>query len=174
MTASLTLNDLRGVVADDILVRARDTSAQLTELGVPHLLIGGVAVGLHGHPRATRDVDFMVGPEAFASSPILVYREELKGVARTGFTDLNAPEVGVPLLHEELRTGELPLVSLHGLLLMKLIAHRPQDIADVRALTSLHAQAKGSFPHYVRQALGHDRDRLNLIRSRFAQILQQP
>ena len=53
VAASLTLNDLRGVVADDILVRARDTSAQLTERGVPHLLIGGVAVGLHGHPRAT-------------------------------------------------------------------------------------------------------------------------
>ena len=60
-----TLEDLRGVVADSILVRAVDTSARLTDLGVPHMLIGGVAVGLHGYPRATKDVDFLVGPEAF-------------------------------------------------------------------------------------------------------------
>ena len=56
---------LRDVVAGSILDRAVDVSRRLHQLGVPHVLIGGLAVGLHGHPRATKDVDFMVGTEAF-------------------------------------------------------------------------------------------------------------
>jgi hypothetical protein len=40
------------------------------ELGVPHALIGGLAVGLHGHPRATKDVDFPEELRAHSSSLI--------------------------------------------------------------------------------------------------------
>jgi len=31
--------------------------------GVRYLLIGGYAVGLHGHPRATNDIDIVVAPD---------------------------------------------------------------------------------------------------------------
>ena len=33
---------------------------QLNSLGVPHALIGGVAVSARGHVRATRDLDFLI------------------------------------------------------------------------------------------------------------------
>jgi len=39
-------------------------SARLTELGVRHVLVGGLAVGGWGHPRATKDVVFLVGEES--------------------------------------------------------------------------------------------------------------
>lgn len=39
------LDALRGVVAPDLLDRASRVSEQLSERGVPHALIGGLAVG---------------------------------------------------------------------------------------------------------------------------------
>ena len=37
----------------------------LCRAGVPHALIGGIAVGAYGYARATKDVDWLVGDEAF-------------------------------------------------------------------------------------------------------------
>jgi hypothetical protein len=130
------LDRLRGVVHPDILERTERISRRLTELGVPHALIGGLAVGVHGHPRLTKDVDFIVGFQAFEpSTPFLVYRPELAEVARVGFSDLMAIPPGCPWLVEEVSLGEaVPVISLPGLILMKLIAFRGQDQADVEAL----------------------------------------
>jgi len=75
---SLRLEALADVVAPHIILDAIESSRRLGELGIPHALIGGVAVGLYGHVRATRDVDFLVGDEAFEKKvPILVYRRDL-------------------------------------------------------------------------------------------------
>ncbi len=134
------LDALREVVAESIVDRAIDVSQRLQELGVPHVLIGGLAVGLHGHPRATKDVDFMVGEEAFAkTTPLLVYREELEHLVAIGHTDIMSVPPGFPSLKTELATtGEVPLISLPALVLMKLDAFRPRDREDVRTLMSLH------------------------------------
>jgi hypothetical protein len=43
----------------------RTTSRLLTELGIHHVLVGGLAVGANGYPRATKVVDFLVGDDAF-------------------------------------------------------------------------------------------------------------
>ena len=130
------LDDLKEVVSPAILRRAGDVSALLRDLGVPHVLIGGLAVGLHGHPRATRDVDFLVGAEAFASTvPLLVYRDELKELVRVGETDIMSVPEPYPGLAAELRLEDgVPVISLRGLVLMKLVAFRARDQEDVRAL----------------------------------------
>lgn len=47
-------------------------SAALDAAGVRHTIIGGLAVAAHGHLRATEDVDFLVGDEAFESSGLIV------------------------------------------------------------------------------------------------------
>ena len=61
------------VFSSAILRRTADISRMLNELAIPHVLVGGLEVGIHGHPRSTKDVDFMVGSEAFASTtPFLV------------------------------------------------------------------------------------------------------
>src|SRR5262245_30978090 len=59
------LAQLRWVVAPEILTAAAVASHKLREAGVPHALAGGLAVGAHGYPRTTDDVDFLVGDEAF-------------------------------------------------------------------------------------------------------------
>src|ERR1700688_5005292 len=59
------LAQLRGVVDPEILAAAAVASRKLREAGIPHALAGGLAVGAHGYPRTTDDVDFLVGDEAF-------------------------------------------------------------------------------------------------------------
>lgn len=54
---------LSRVVAPTILRDALETSERLRQLGIPHALVGGLAVGFHGHARATKDVDYMVGEQ---------------------------------------------------------------------------------------------------------------
>ncbi len=132
------VESLVGVVAPEVLLDAIETSEKLSRLGVPHALIGGLAVGLHGHPRATKDVDFLVGVEAFErTSPFLLYREELKDIARVGVVDLMAVPPAYPYLSESLALpegGAIPLLSVEALVMLKLDAGRPQDLADVQAL----------------------------------------
>jgi len=134
----MTWDELELVVARRVLDDARRVSEALTSLGVPHALVGGLAVGLHGHPRATKDVDFIVGAEAFAAtSPFLVFRDELASVVKWGVIDLIAALPDDRPLATELGTGSpgrVPVVGIEVLILMKLRASRTQDLADVEAL----------------------------------------
>jgi hypothetical protein len=134
----MSWEDLARVVAPKVLTDAIDTSERLRVLGIPHALVGGLAVGLHGHPRATKDVDFIVGVAAFASiKPILSFREELGDLVRWGVIDLLAALPDDPALEQALQDpspGEVPVVPVEVLVLMKLRAGRPQDEADVAHL----------------------------------------
>ncbi|MBX2800520.1 MAG: hypothetical protein KTR31_22770 [Myxococcales bacterium] len=146
--------DLDQVVARRVLDDARRVSAALTRMGVPHALVGGLAVGLHGHPRATKDVDFLVGPEAFATtSPLLTFRDELAQVVQWGVIDLIAALPDDPLLAAEVvqgTAGEIPVVGIEVLVLMKLRASRSQDLADVEALVRAGSDVSAILD-YLRQ-----------------------
>jgi hypothetical protein len=138
MTMPRSLATLADTVAAQVLLDAITTSRRLTELGIPHALIGGLAVGLHGYPRATKDVDFLVGNQAFdRMEPLLVFREELRDLVAVGVVDL----MPLPTGHSELAAyldttagDEIPVVGMEGLILLKLLADRPQDRADIDAL----------------------------------------
>ncbi len=162
------MDELAQVVSPAILQRAARVSRLLTELGVPHALIGGLAVGVHGHPRATKDVDFLVGPEAFErTSPFAVYREELKEIARVGETDIMAAPEKYPALSEELRLeDDLPVVSLRGLVLMKLDANRARDREDVRVLVAAQPTRQSEILSYLREHAPE-------LVYRFAEVLSQ-
>lgn len=131
---------LAQVVAPRVLTDAFDTSERLRALGIPHALVGGLAVGHYGHPRATKDVDFIVGEAALASiEPLLVFRDELSDVVRWGVIDLLAALPEDPALVSALQLpeqGEVPLVPIEVLVLMKLRAGRPQDEADIARLVA--------------------------------------
>ena len=139
--------ELEQIVAGRVLDDARRVSAKLVELGIPHALVGGLAVGLHGYPRATKDVHFLVGPEAFRTTdPILVFREELAGVVQWGIIDLIAALPEDPILASEVTEGGdgfIPVVSIEVLMLMKLRAGRTQDLADIEALVRVGADIAG-------------------------------
>jgi len=160
---------LAEAVAPRVLLDAIRVGDRLTELGVPHALIGGLAVGLNGHPRATRDVDYMVGDEAFeATEPLLVYREELKDLVTMGVVDLLAVPPRYPVLAEQLRVpepGEIPVVAVEALVLLKLDANRPQDRADVTRLVRA-----GADPLSIREYL---KDNAPDLVSGFLELLEE-
>ena len=58
--AGADLKPVGEVVSDRVWRAMIDTSSLLSELGIGHALVGGLAVGAHGWPRATKDVDFLV------------------------------------------------------------------------------------------------------------------
>ena len=53
------------VVAPRVLDACSAASNALARAGIRHVVIGGLAVGANGYPRATKDVHFLVGNEAF-------------------------------------------------------------------------------------------------------------
>ena len=101
-------------------------------------MVGGLAVGLNGFLRATKDVHYLVGSEAFEkTAPILVYRSELKDRIEMAVVDLLAVPDAFPCLADQLavvEVGELHVIAPEALILMKLSANRPQDRADVARL----------------------------------------
>ncbi len=135
----------------------------LDDEGIEYAICGGLAVAIHGYPRATRDIDLLVRKEALE-------RVE-SAVAKAGFTlvsgiiPFNAGQElernvyriskarGEDLLtldlllvppfledvwksREKYRVGEHDywIVSREGLIKMKRIAGRPQDLADLDRL----------------------------------------
>jgi len=124
------------VVASRVLDAWHVASAALTQAGIPHVVIGGLAVGANGYPRATKDVDFLVGDAAFTHhagglvtmNPAIPI--EVNGVA----IDYLSPHPGEAHLREALLRPPGSFIDVARLIYMKLKASRLQDRADVAGL----------------------------------------
>src|SRR5260370_18038205 len=83
----------------------RKITRRLDELGIPHAVVGGMAMFFHGYRRFTDDVDLLVTPEGLAE----VHRQ-LEGLGYLppfqGSKQLRDTENGVKI--EFLVTGEYP------------------------------------------------------------------
>ncbi len=128
-----------------ILDAARDVSRILKESGIRGAIVGGIAVGLHGHVRATMDVD------VYVPDPPTEFADALKqnGYAFDGRRkEFRRAGIPIQLVTDE-QTGGPPTristiqriqtVGLADLINMKLRSGigsvlRAQDIADVIAL----------------------------------------
>ena len=129
---------LRPVPGYERAVRA--VSKMLADAGVRHALVGALAANAYrNRPRTTEDIDFLVGDEAFERHP-------------GGFVTLRVPvvefdgiEVDQVPLTEALRGVEeglneapvsdgVPIASATTVVVMKLLAGRTQDLADVEAI----------------------------------------
>ena len=136
-------------------------AARLDEEEIPWLLVGGMALGLHGYERMTRDVDILLTPEGLAAFEARCvgrgYVPKFPG-ARRAYLDT---QTRVPV--EILCTGEFPgdglpkpvafpdpaaagtvldgikVITLEKLIELKLASgltapHRLRDLADVQDL----------------------------------------
>lgn len=135
---------LDAALRGDALAAARKLSKVLHANGIPHAIVGGIAVGAHGWARATRDVDVLV-PSGTDLDEIVGDKGQpiraldfngrtvkMHGVAidflspdsaRTEFLDAAIPEATV--------AGGLPIIQLGPLVAMKLHAGRGKDETDV-------------------------------------------
>ena len=126
---------------------------------VRHALIGGLAVGLRGRPRATKDADFILHVPALAFSSLL---EELVAdgfeidvmdfirrwsvdrfaVFYRGHSRIDWMQPVLPLYANVMDAAEpmrwldadLRVATAEGLILTKMVAFRPQDRVDIETL----------------------------------------
>ncbi|HEY0929121.1 MAG TPA: nucleotidyltransferase [Gemmatimonas sp.] len=144
----------------------RDFIHELNAHAVEYLLVGGYAVGLYGHVRATADIDFLyrTTPEnverlmqamaAFGAPGSVVNRDQLS--APMGVTQFGAPPVRIDLLSDitgvsfdeaqvdalaiEIAGERLPVIGLAALRKNKQATGRKKDRDDLRRLpTSLES-----------------------------------
>jgi hypothetical protein len=143
-----------GAVIDDVL-------ELMLRLEIPHMLIGGLAVAIRAEPRATKDIDLSVlvaelaARELVTEMAALGFRATIHGAlgpgavirfVRTGpdgidrwvdvlcagtpFEELALDRASL----ERLFGRELAVVTAEDLVILKLLAGRPQDWADVDVL----------------------------------------
>jgi hypothetical protein len=117
---------------------AEDASRELTDKGIAHALIGGLAVGAYGWARATADVDFLVSSEAASLLSGRLLGGEVEGVTyNVGSVDVDLvlPQHGEGFLDEALSRAEIvegvPLVPIEAFVYLKLKSGRERDQADV-------------------------------------------
>lgn len=124
---------LEDVVAPKVLDAMKSASKALTTLGIRHVVVGGLAVGAHGNPRATKDVDFLVGEEAFEQHPggFVTMKPgvpiQINGVA----IDLLSVQVGEEHLARALEAPMGSMIEAPPLIYLKLKSPRQKDRADV-------------------------------------------
>jgi predicted nucleotidyltransferase len=150
----------------DELLRIADC---LERSRIDYALCGGLAVVVHGYPRMTKDIDILIRPEdldrareelakieydleagIFRFNPGTSKESVLYRVSRavdTEWTTLDLMLVA-PVFEKvwadreviQLGTQSLTIVSKQGLITMKEVAGRPQDIADIDALRRMDSQ----------------------------------
>jgi len=148
-----------------LLAVLRDLVAWLKAGKVPGVVIGGLAASLWGRPRMTRDVDalvlmdegqwadFLTAGAGYGFNPrrddalafaqetrVLLVRHQESGI------DVDLVFGSLPFEKEavnraiwmELGGVRAPLPLPEDLIIMKAVAHRPQDLADIEAILAAH------------------------------------
>jgi hypothetical protein len=150
----------------------REVSRMFAEAGIRHALVGALAANAYrDRPRTTEDIDFLVGDEAFESHAggfvtmrVPVVEFDGVGVDQVPLTDaLRVVEEGLnraPVSHG------VPIASVETIVIMKLIAGRTQDFADVEAIIGSGADREFLMAA-VRRALP---DRADTLTRLFANV----
>lgn len=132
----MNLKNIFQFVAPQVREAALKTAAQLESLGIRHALAGGLAVGAHGYVRATTDVDFLVGEEAFVHHGLIVAFKagvpiEIDGIRIDYLSPAGlGPQMESVLNHPAISEG-IPIAPIDALVYMKLKASRRRDLLDV-------------------------------------------
>ncbi len=142
-----------------------DAVGALNRAGVPYALCGGMAVVLHGYPRLTRDIDLLIKPQELEAAKAALaavgyslpgglipfdtggpHERQVFRVSKRIGEDLLTIDLLLlpPFLKEvwenretyELDGVPVSVVSRSGLITMKKIAGRHQDLSDIDNLES--------------------------------------
>jgi|BarGraIncu01122A_1022018.scaffolds.fasta_scaffold65861_2 hypothetical protein len=143
---------------------------------VKYLVVGGYAVSFHAQPRATKDIDLLIKPDADNAKAVYAaltkFGAPMEGLTREDFTQrgkffrMGREPVAVDILTEidgvdfdrawekrvegviDTASGlKACFISSGDLMAAKTAAGRPQDVADVAALrTAAASRAPQSAP----------------------------
>lgn len=138
-----------------------DLISAFNERGIEHAVCGGLAIAIHGVVRATVDIDLLIRPESLADAvdtaatlgydirgTDISFKERAVEIRRVSKIDEDGEVLsldlmlvtesfeGVWLSRESIdySGNNLCVVSRDGLIEMKRLAGRPQDLADIERL----------------------------------------
>ena len=147
---------LRPVPTYERAVKA--VSRMLADAGIRHLLVGALAANAYRHrPRTTEDIDFLVGDEAFEAHaggfvtmrvPVI----EFDGINVDQVPLTEALRVVEHALNRAPAGDDVPIAPLDVVVIMKLLAGRTQDLADIEAIVESGADRE-SLRDAVRMAV---------------------
>lgn len=146
-----------------------DLLTELESFAVEYLIVGGWAVGIHGEPRFTKDLDLLVGgsPEnidrlvaaiaRYGAPPELL--DQIRTMAPDEFVFFGVPPARIDLLRQipgvafdlawprrrevEWHGVKVHVIGLEDLLDAKRAAGRQKDLDDVRLLERARASKRG-------------------------------
>jgi len=142
-------------VAPHVREAAIKAADQLNQLGIRYALAGGLAVGAYGYIRATLDVNFLVGEEAFDRQGMLVAFKagvpiEVNGVRIDYLSPASLGSQLEEVLDHPPTNAGLAIVPVEVLIYMKLVANRRKDLVDVVELVKGGADVQ-QVRDYLRQ-----------------------
>jgi hypothetical protein len=140
----------------------RTLTAALEREGIEYALCGGLAMAIHGKPRATVDIDILILPQSLSGTLTIAselgytirgldmsFGKDVIEIRRVSKIDPDTKfvltlmilvtdairDVWDTRVTAKLEGGNLSAVSKEGLVTLKRISGRPQDVADISALT---------------------------------------
>jgi hypothetical protein len=152
-------------ISRDVLEGAVELAAVARQANLRYALIGGLATGYRTQPRFTQDIDFLLQipqlqlpavlddltAHGFVADPVTTIREW----TREHMTTLSFRGVRIDWLKpviplyqhvleratdETLLNQPIRIASPEGLILVKLLAYRPQDVVDIENLVAAHRE----------------------------------
>jgi hypothetical protein len=156
---ALLMLDKRGALLDI----AREVSHLMRTAGIPGVVIGGVAVVLHGYVRTTNDIDIFLQPPLEPMADLLTAngytfdRQRREFIKHSVPVQLVLPEQIGALSAAAVDIEGVMTVTLADLINMKLRSGstnplRAQDLADVIGLIRQH-QLPSGFARHLDKAL---------------------
>jgi hypothetical protein len=161
---NVSINNLRSIATLSLYAAATGVSEILRHAGVRHIVVGGVAVSCNGYGRTTQNVDYAVGECAFDyRDKALFLRPELPvkylGIPIHYVAPTNPFEQA--MLEQYLTVpakGDVPVMPIGPLSVMKLISHRHKDLADLVELIKRRRTEVEQIRAFVAENLPSQKD----------------
>ena len=145
----------------DLFAEVVGLAGALDAASIDYAICGGIALAIHGAPRATRDIDILAResdlsrlrtvlhargftiealPMIFSSTGVSIQRfTRIDPDGATLMLDVLLAEGALATVWDTrtrvtLELGELSVVSRDGLISLKVTAGRPQDLVDIQRL----------------------------------------
>jgi hypothetical protein len=139
------------------VIRALHVASEaLQKAGIRHAIVGGLAIAAYGYGRSTKDVDFLVGDEAFEHHPggIVTMKPGVPIQVSGVLVDFLSIDQDEDYLQDDLSTSG-DIASANALVYLKLKSPRAKDRVDVIELVKagLHVATCRAYLVQHRDAL---------------------